>query len=197
MMPPAPATMAAPPMIASPASWNPAVPPPPVTGAPTGTELADGLGDGLMLVLTLTEGLGDGLMLVLTLTEGLGAGVVASVVTSFGEIETLAETDTLTETLALTLALALGENTLPVEVEEPDVQAETATQAKTASRPPPMAPRFAPTAVRFAPMAPRRARCAIHEMAVRATIGPPHVSAGQDVHFPAGGHGNRRREENA
>jgi hypothetical protein len=154
--------------MASPASWKPAVPPPPVPGAAVGNEeLADGLGDGLMLALG--EGLTDALGL--TLADVLG---VAVVVVTFGEMETLAETDTLTgavtPALALALALALGENTLAVDVEVPDVQAETAMQAKTASRPP-------PTAL-------RRTRCAIHALAVRALIGPPHVPAKTTISRP-------------
>jgi hypothetical protein len=42
-----PAAMAAPPSTASPASWNPAVPPPPVTGATEGIGLGEGMGDWL------------------------------------------------------------------------------------------------------------------------------------------------------
>jgi hypothetical protein len=47
---PAPATMAARPATRSSASWNPAVPPPPVTGAATGT--------GLSVGVTVTTGVG-------------------------------------------------------------------------------------------------------------------------------------------
>jgi hypothetical protein len=162
--------------MASPASWNPAVPPPPVTGAELGNGEPDELGDGLRVAL--------GEALELALTDVLGVAVVVLVVTSFGEMETLAETDTLTEALtlapalavavalgpALALAPALGENTLAVDVEVPDVQAETATQAKMASRPP-------PTAL-------RRARCAIHALAVRALIGPPHAPAKTTISRP-------------
>ena len=39
--------MATPPSTASPASWNPAVPPPPVTGASVGTGLGEGTGEGV------------------------------------------------------------------------------------------------------------------------------------------------------
>jgi hypothetical protein len=142
------------------------VPPPPVTGAEFGYGvLADGFGDGPELALG--EALGLALTEVPGVTEVLGVTVV--VVTSFGEMETLAETDTLTE--ALTLAPALGENTLAVDVEVPDVQAETARQANAASRPP-------PTAL-------RRTRCAIHDaLAVRALIGPPHVPAKTSISRP-------------
>src|ERR1700730_6379961 len=70
-MPPRPATIAAPPSTASPASWNPAVPPPPVTGAASGTGLGDGLGEGTGLAL----GDADGLTLVLTLVLPLRGGL--------------------------------------------------------------------------------------------------------------------------
>ena len=50
--------MAAPPSTASPASWNPAVPPPPVTGAAVGIGLYEGLGDGLASGVGLTVALG-------------------------------------------------------------------------------------------------------------------------------------------
>ena len=43
-MPPAPAAIAAAPITSSRPSWNPAVPPPPVTGAWVGIGLGDGLG---------------------------------------------------------------------------------------------------------------------------------------------------------
>jgi hypothetical protein len=61
---------------------------------------------------------------------------------------------------------------------EPDVQAESATQASTVVRP-------QPTAV-------SRTRCDVHAMAVPALIEPPRV-LGND-HFPDAG---RRNEENA
>ena len=51
-MPPVPARIARTPRQNSRRSWNPAVPPPPVPGAPVGNDLADGLRDG--------DGLGDG-----------------------------------------------------------------------------------------------------------------------------------------
>src|ERR1035441_3397266 len=58
---PAPARIAATPSPKSRASWNPAVPPPPVGGAAVGNGLAAGLGvaDGL------AEGLAEGLALAL------------------------------------------------------------------------------------------------------------------------------------
>jgi hypothetical protein len=110
--------MAAPPSTASPASWNPAVPPPPVMGAAVGNGLNEGVGEGLRLAL------GEGLGLTLTLLVGLEVALVPSLA------EVLAET--------LTEPLAVGENTLVPGVPE-DVQAETATQASTLVRPQPTA----------------------------------------------------------
>ena len=69
---PRPATIAAPPTTASPASWNPAVPPPPVTGAAVGAGLNEGLGDGLAEGLGLGDADGLGEELTLTLVDALG-----------------------------------------------------------------------------------------------------------------------------
>jgi hypothetical protein len=86
---------------------------------------------------------------------GVGVGVGVELVPSLGEVLTETETDTVTE------PLTLGENTVvPVPV-LPDVQAETAMQANTLTRP-------QPTVLGLT-------RCAVHAMAVRALIGPPHA----------------------
>ena len=71
--------MAAPPSTAIPASWNPAVPPPPVTGATVGngvvtTGLGDGLAEGSGLGLLESDGLGEADGLALALAEALGLG---------------------------------------------------------------------------------------------------------------------------
>jgi len=109
---PRPATIAAPPSTASPVSWNPAVPPPPVTGAPLGTGLGEGLGE------KLGDGLGDGL------SEGEGLPLTDSV--GLGDPP---------PAKALAVPLTVGENDesggLPDEV-----QAESATQASTVVRRP-------------------------------------------------------------
>ena len=62
-MPPAPSRIASRPRQNSRTCWNPAVPPPPVTGAAVGNEVADLLGDG--------DGLGEG--------DGLGLGLGVAV----------------------------------------------------------------------------------------------------------------------
>jgi hypothetical protein len=146
-----PATMAAPPSTASPASWNPAVPPPPVTGASEGIGLGEGLGDwlsaGEALWLTDCDALDEALWL-----EALSL-------------------EALDEVPLLGVLLALGDNNDsdeegvvdPVPVPAPDeVQAESATQASMVVRP-------QPTAVSLT-------RCAVPAMPVRALIGPPSCS---------------------
>ena len=163
---PRPATIAATPTTASPASWNPAVPPPPVTGAPLGTGLGDGLGEGSGLGLSDADGLAEGLVLSdelalsLVLALGLDEAVLVAVEVSPAE------------------PLAVGRNVDGGGVEaEPEVQAESATQASMVVRP-------QPTTV-------SRTRCDVPAMAVRALIEPPRV-LGND-HFPVAG---RRNKEN-
>jgi hypothetical protein len=137
--------MAAPPSTASPVSWNPAVPPPPVTGAAVGYGLYAGLYEGL------GDGLGDGV----GLSPGEGLSLAGELALALSE----APADVLPEVVAL----AVGENTVPDEegVEGPEVQAESATQASTVVRPQPMAVSLA--------------LCAVRAMAVRAFIEPPHA----------------------
>lgn len=172
-MPPRPATIAKPPTTASPVSWNPAVPPPPVTGAPLGTGVYEGLGDGLA----------EGLWLALGDVDGLAEEP------ALGDAD--ADADALADALALVLALALAEAVLVAvelalaeplntvtEEELPEVQAESATQAIMVVRP-------QPTAV-------YRTRCDVHAMAVRTLIEPPHA-LGND-HFPVAARRNRRRK---
>jgi hypothetical protein len=159
--------MAAPPSTASPVSWNPAVPPPPVTGAAVGIGLNEGLGDGLAadvaLALELAEALDDAL-----------AGELA-----------LALDEAPAEELVEEVGLTVGENDEPSTVPDDEgdeggleVQAESATQASTVVRP-------QPTAVSLA-------LCAVRAMAVRAFIEPPRA-LGND-HFPVAGRRNRRRK---
>lgn len=114
--------MAVPPSTASPASWNPAVPPPPVTGA-AGYGVDKGVGDGLVKGSGLALADGDGLGEALALAEGLGE--VLSLAALFAEALTDDE------------PVTAGENTAGGE--ELDVQAESATQASTVMRPQPTA----------------------------------------------------------
>lgn len=163
---PRPATIAAPPTTASPASWNPAVPPPPVTGAAVGTGLNEGLGDGLAEGL----GLGD--------ADGLGEELALTLVDALAEVvATLPAPVPVTVTLTVTPSLTVGDRVITGGVEGLEVQAESATQASNVVRP-------QPTAV-------SRTRCDVPAMPVRALIEPPRV-LGND-HFPVAG---RRNEEN-
>src|SRR5215469_2723032 len=75
---PAPASIAAPPSPRSRVSWNPAVPPPPVGGAPFGIGLVLG-GDGDEFPSRAVDGLADGLTdgLVELVAPGLGVVVPA------------------------------------------------------------------------------------------------------------------------
>jgi hypothetical protein len=172
---PRPATIAAPPTTASPASWNPAVPPPPVTGAALGTGLGDGLEEGSGLVLSDADGLAE--VLVVSLADELAVAVALSLALVLALV--LDEAPPLAVLVAEELTPpeppAVGDNTVTGGV--PEVQAESATQASMVVRP-------QPTAV-------SRTRCDVHAMAVRALIEPPRA-LGND-HFPVAG---RRNEEN-
>jgi hypothetical protein len=156
--------MAAPPSTARPTSWNPAVPPPPVTGASVGIGLGEGLGEGEALWLTDCDGLAEELSLSGELAEVLPLAEVLAE-------EVADEPPAVVENI-----VTGGEEVVPVPVPDP-VQAESATQASIV--------RPQPTAVSLT-------RCAVHAMAVRAFIGPPHTP-GND-HFPAAGRRNRRRK---
>src|SRR5580700_4809501 len=166
---PRPATIAPPPTTASPASWNPAVPPPPVTGAALGTGLDDRLEKGSGLALCDADGLAEEL----ALADELSLSLALVLVPARGETPPLA----VLVAVELTPAepLTVGDNTVTGGV--PEVQAESATQASMVVRP-------QPTAV-------SRTRCDVHAMAVRALIEPPRA-LGND-HFPVAG---RRNEEN-
>ena len=143
------------------------MPPPPVTGAASGTGLGDGLGEGTGLALGDADGLTLVLTLVLTLTDVLALVLVRG------------EEPPLAVPVAVELVPAEGIKVDGGGVEAGlEVQAESATQASMVVRP-------QPTAV-------RRTRWDVHAMAVRALIEPPHV-LGND-HFPVPG---PRNEENA
>jgi len=163
---PRPATIAAPPSTASPVSWNPAVPPPPVTGAPLGTGLGDGLGEGSGLGLSDADGLAEAL----ALSDELALAL--SLALSLDEAPPLAVLVAPAEPLAVGRYVDAGG-----VVAEPEVQADSATQASMVVRP-------QPTTV-------SRTRCDVHAVEVRALIEPPRV-LGND-HFPVAG---RRNEEN-
>ena len=80
---PAPTTIAAPPRPTRKVSWNPAVPPPPVSGAALGKVLADGLGGG---VCAWAAGDGEWLGVGVSLAEEVvfGVGVPVAVILTVG-----------------------------------------------------------------------------------------------------------------
>jgi hypothetical protein len=175
---PRPATIAAPPTTASPASWNPAVPPPPVTGAALGTGLGDGLGEGSGLVLSDADGLAEALVLSDELPVACALSLALALVLVPEEAPPLAVLVAVELTPAEPPAVGTYVDAGGVEEEGgPEVQAESATQASMVVRP-------QPTTV-------SRTRCDVPAMAVRALIEPPRV-LGND-HFPVAG---RRNEEN-
>jgi hypothetical protein len=144
---PAPASIAAAPSPRSRVPWNPAVPPPPVGGAPVGIGLVVG-GDGDEFPSRLVEGLADGRAdglfewLVLGLgVPGLGVpglGVPGLGVPGLGvpELRVLVPPVPLGETAGLAGLLAVGEDVGGSAAEGEDVvQAETAAQASMAAMP--------------------------------------------------------------
>src|SRR5580693_9620435 len=167
---PRPATIAAPPTTASPASWNPAVPPPPVTGAAVGIGLGDGLGEGSGLGLSDADGLAEALALSDELA--LALSLVLSLALELDEAVLVAVEVTPAEPPAVGRNVDGGVDVM----EGPEVQAESTRQASMVVRP-------QPTTV-------SRTRCDVHAMAVRALIEPPRV-LGND-HFPVAA---RRNEE--
>jgi hypothetical protein len=116
-----PAAMATPPSTASPASWNPAVPPPPVTGASVGTGLGEGTGEGLSV--PDSAGVAEELSVGLEVPPPR-ASLDADAPGALGD-------KTVTDEVGLLV---------PVPVPVPlDVQAESATQASMVIRPQPTA----------------------------------------------------------
>ena len=105
---PAPARIAAPPRPKSRASWNPAVPPPPVAGAAVGSGLADGLG--------VADGVADRLGVADGLTLALGVVTLAVPLGKCGVAE----------------PVPAGENVVGVAEGEDAVQAETDAEASMA-----------------------------------------------------------------
>jgi hypothetical protein len=147
-MPPAPASIATPPSPRSTVSWNPAVPPPPVGGAPFGIGLVVG-GDGDEFPSRVVEGLADGLAdgLFEPVAPGLGVVLPALGVVPPGLGVMLPGLGVLVpavpleeETAGLAEVLLVGEDVGGNAAEgEDDVQADTAAQANMAAMPQPTA----------------------------------------------------------
>jgi len=143
---PAPAAIAAAPIASSRPSWNPAVPPPPVTGAWVGI----GLGDGL--------GLGVGVTVVVMVWVGV---TVTVVVPEPGDVAPLA---------ALWLAGALPEEDSELMIVKEDSEGAVDPLPEQAERV------AIPSKIRAPqPMAVSLALSAVLPMAVRTLIEPPHA----------------------
>src|ERR1700730_17847270 len=119
-MPPAPASIAAPPRPKSRASWNPAVPPPPVGGAAVGNGLSDGLG----VAACDADGLGVGAC------DADGLALALGVVTLAVPLD---------KAVGVAETLAPGENLVGAAEGEDAGQAGPATEASMAKVPQPMA----------------------------------------------------------
>ncbi len=100
-------------------SWKPAVPPPPVAGAPTGNGLGDGLGDGDADTDGVAEGVADGVAEGVALALSLGEAVAVSLALGVG------------------VAVPPGENEDPAEGGVDPVQAETVAEASMVMVPQP------------------------------------------------------------
>ncbi len=154
---PAPARIAAPPRVTSRVSWNPAVPPPPVSGAAVGKALADrlGVGEGLGVADLLAEALADALALLL--------GGLALAVPVDRPVGVAVPVD---RPVGVAVPVLVGEppgaNDVGVPEGVPPVQADTDADASTAAH---------PKAINL-PLS------RVHAMAERIFIGPPHASAG-------------------
>jgi hypothetical protein len=139
-MPPAPASIAAAPSPRSSVSWNPAVPPPPVTGAALGTWLAA----GLTVTVAVT---------VVVVAWGAWAAAVeveVEVAPGIPAAELLPDAGVLPEDAGTVVdpeVVTVGEKagTVGVDVDEPEVQAETATGASRIRAAQPRAVSLAPS----------------------------------------------------
>lgn len=179
-MHPAPARIAAPPRPNSQASCSPAVPPPPVAGAAAGNELTEGLGvadgltEGLVLVLGVADALAEGLALALGVADALAAGLacapgVVAVAVRLGEMAGDAD------------AVAPGVNFGSVAEGADPAQAATDAEASMATVTQPAAVSLAPNPV--------------SAVVVRIFIGPPHTS-GRWRTVCRSPHQNRHRKGN-
>lgn len=157
---PAPASIATAPSPKSRASWNPAVPPPPVAGAAVGNGLADRLGDaeGRGEADRLGEGERPGEAAGRDDVEGLALGFGVVALAPLGRLVGVAE------------PLAPGENVVGVAEGDDPVQAETDADAS-------MVKAAQPTAVSLA-LNP------VPAMTARTFMGPPHASGKVAAPFP-------------
>jgi hypothetical protein len=131
-MPPAPARIAAMPTTRSRAPWNPAVPPPPVTGAAVGYAVTVRVMVGLGVAVAVVVRVGVGVavvVVVVTAGDGLSPELGDTPAEPLAVMVTEAEPDTVTE----------GVKIAGVVVDVPDVQPEITTEAMMAKAPQPIA----------------------------------------------------------
>src|SRR5581483_6759816 len=143
---PAPATMAATPATRSRVPWNPAVPPPPVTGAAVGTWVTVEVAVATGVCVTVRVARGVTVEGELELTPGVPEAVVR-LLPAEGEVPGLpaeAEAETEIEPLTVTVGEKLG--TVGAVVDE-EVHAASATGASRASAPQHSAATFTPSVV--------------------------------------------------
>jgi hypothetical protein len=136
---PAPTTIAAPPRPTRKVSWNPAVPPPPVSGAAVGKVLADGLGGGVCEWVGVGVGDGEWVGVGVSLAEGLvlGVGVMVAVTVTVGEAVGVA--------VLVPVGDPPGDSDGGVADGVPLVQAATAADASTVTVAQPIALNLAPS----------------------------------------------------
>src|SRR2546423_3166066 len=130
---PAPATMAASPATRSSVPWNPAVPPPPVTGAAVGTGVAVVVTVAVGMAVEVTVAVGVAVVVRVTVCVGCGVSVAGELELTPGVVrevpvpgegvlpELPAEAETETETEPLTVTD--GEKTLGGVVDDDQVHA--------------------------------------------------------------------------
>jgi hypothetical protein len=155
---PAPASSAAPPRPKSRPSWIPAVPPPPVAGAPVGTgTVAVGVAVAVAVAVGVADGDADGDAVgdAVGLAEGLADGLAVGLRLALGA-------------RAVPLKNVVGVADAPAEGEGVE-QAETAAEATMAATPQPMAVDLALSPV---------------PALVPTVMEPPHASARWRPRFP-------------
>src|ERR1700758_4226161 len=131
-MPPSPASIAAAPSPRSSVSWNPAVPPPPVTGAALGTWLAAGL-TVTVAVTVVVAAWGAGAAAVEVEVEVEAApGIPAAELLPDADVLPLGAT-AVWDPPGEVVTVGEKAGTVGVDVDEPEVQAETATGASKIS----------------------------------------------------------------
>jgi hypothetical protein len=158
---PAPASIAAAPRPKSRASWNPAVPPPPVAGAAAGNGLAGRLGDADRPGDAEGRGEAD------WLGEAAGREDVEGLGLGFGVV---ALAEPLGRLVGVAEPVAPGENVVGVAEGDDPVQAETEADAS-------MVKAAQPTVVSLA-LNP------VPAMIARTFMGPPHASGKVAGQFP-------------